>query len=418
MARIVLSTIGSLGDLHPKIALALELRRRGHTCVINTLEGYRDRIEALGFEFARLRPEVEEADPELMARAMDARTGPEVVIRELMMPALEETYEDLAAATKGADVMVTGELLYVAPSLAAKTGMPWISVSLQPLSMFSSYDPNIYPTAELLDYIRFMPAAFHARLFEFMKQYVGDWFEPIAEFRRRLGLAEDHDPVFRDKYSPLLHLAMFSRVLSPPQPDWPPKTVQTGFCFYDEGEKSDLPADLAAFLDAGEPAIVFTLGSAASMDPGSFFDESVTAAKKLGRRAVFIYGRDMEPPRALTAGMIAVDYAPYSLVFPRAAAVVHQGGVGTTGQVLRAGVPHLIMPYSHDQPDNAARCKRAGVAEVISRKKYTATASACVLKRVLNTPSYAQHAREMKKVVDSEPGTPLACDAIEDALRR
>src|SRR3954452_1318273 len=108
MARIVLSTIGSLGDLHPKIALALELRRRGHICVINTLERYRARIEELGFEFARLRPEVEEADPELMARAMDARTGPEVVIRELMMPALDETYEDLGAATEGADVMVTG----------------------------------------------------------------------------------------------------------------------------------------------------------------------------------------------------------------------------------------------------------------------------------------------------------------------
>jgi len=418
MARIVLSTIGSLGDLHPKLALAIDLRRRGHTCVINTLELYREKVAELGFEFAPLRPEVNEADPELMARAMDARSGPEVVIRELMMPALRESYDDLSAATVGADAMVTGELLYVAPSLAAKSGIPWISVSLQPLSMFSAYDPNIYPTAEMLGYIRFMPAAFHARLFEFMKQYVSHWFEPVAEFRRGLDLPDYHDPVFRDKYSPLLHLAMFSRVLSPPQPDWPPSTVQTGFCFYDQSENSPLPTEVGAFLDSGDAPIVFTLGSAASMDPGEFFNESVIAAKQLGRRAIFIYGREMEPPRGLTGDMIAVDYAPYSLVFPRAAVVVHQGGVGTTGQVLRAGVPHLIMPYSHDQPDNAARCRRAGVAEVISRDSYTARTSTAQLKMILSRPSYSARARDLKKIIDSEPGTSLACDAVEDALRR
>jgi UDP:flavonoid glycosyltransferase YjiC (YdhE family) len=353
-----------------------------------------------------------------MSRAMHARTGPEVVIRELMMPALDDSYHDLAAATAGADAMITGELLYVAPSLAEKTGLPWISTSLQPLAMFSSHDPNIYPTAEMLEYIRFMPAGFHQWLFGVMKSTVTDWFAPVKDFRARLGLAVDHDPIFTDKYSPLLHLAMFSSVLSPPQPDWPQSALQTGFCFYDEAENSELPPAVDEFLKSGEPPIVFTLGSAASLDPGRFFDESVMAAKNLGRRAIFIHGREMPPPSGLTGDMIAVEYAPYSQVFPRASIVVHQGGVGTTGQVLRAGVPHLIMPYSHDQPDNAARCRRAGVAEVISRNSYDAARAAAILARILNNSRYYEKAKELKAVVASEPGTSLACDKIEEALRR
>ena len=88
MARIVLSTLGSLGDLHPMIALGLELIRRGHEAVLNSLEGYRETVNSLGLGFEPLRPEVEDEDQELIRRLVDARTGPETVIRELVMPHL------------------------------------------------------------------------------------------------------------------------------------------------------------------------------------------------------------------------------------------------------------------------------------------------------------------------------------------
>jgi UDP:flavonoid glycosyltransferase YjiC (YdhE family) len=193
--------------------------------------------------------------------------------------------------------------------------------------------------------------------------------------------------------------------------------VQTGFCFYDGHE--ELPAalpELDRFLGAGDPPILFTLGSAAVMDARDFFDQSAEAARLLGRRAVLIYGFFGGPPKGLNENVIGLQYAPYSLVFPRAACVVHQGGVGTTGQVLRAGVPHLVMPYAHDQPDNAARCRRLGVAEVIGRDEYNAASAAKAIGRILADPSYSERAKEAGEIVRSEGGTAAACDEIERVL--
>jgi UDP:flavonoid glycosyltransferase YjiC (YdhE family) len=179
-----------------------------------------------------------------------------------------------------------------------------------------------------------------------------------------------------------------------------------------------MPEDLTKFLDAGEPPIVFTLGSAAVMDARDFFEESAKAAGILNRRAVLLYGIFNEPPKTTDGNIVAFDYAPYSRIFPRAACVVHQGGVGTTAQVLRAGVPHLIMPYSHDQPDNAARCERLGVARVISRDKYNGATAAEELRLLLSDLSYKASAVAAGKIVVAEQGTKMACDAIETKLKR
>ena len=283
--------------------------------------------------------------------------------------------------------------------------------------MFSADDPSIFPTAEILEYLRPLPAAFHRAMFGFMLWTISDWFEPYRKFRRDLGLDGGHDPIVEGKYSPLLHLAMFSRVLGKPQPDWYSPTLQTGFCFYDESETLALPPALADFLDAGEPPIVFTLGSAAVMDARNFFDESAGAAKLLGRRGVLLYGRENDPPKGLDDNIVAFEFAPYSLVFPKAACVVHPAGVGTTSQVLRAGVPQLIMPYSHDQPDNAARCRRAGVAEIIDRDSYTAERAAKTLHKILNNEKYHANALPLQRIIDAENGTATACDAISDVLQ-
>jgi rhamnosyltransferase subunit B len=175
--------------------------------------------------------------------------------------------------------------------------------------------------------------------------------------------------------------------------------------------------ELEDFLKVGEPPIVFTLGSAAVMDARDFFEQSAEAAKILDRRAVLLYGFFNDPPLGLNENILGLQYAPYSRIFPRAACVVHQGGVGTTAQVLRAGVPHLIMPYAHDQPDNAARCRRLGVAKVIGRDSYTAEAASNAVRGILADPSYAERAKKIGEIVSSEGGTAAACDEIERVLR-
>jgi hypothetical protein len=115
VSRIVVTTIGSLGDLHPIIAIALELRQRGHDIVFATIKDYRAKIEALGFEFHALRPDrISPEDPEMMALIMDLQKGPERVIKDYLLANVRETYTDLTNAAQDADFIVTAELVYAA----------------------------------------------------------------------------------------------------------------------------------------------------------------------------------------------------------------------------------------------------------------------------------------------------------------
>ncbi|MDQ3088712.1 MAG: glycosyltransferase [Acidobacteriota bacterium] len=417
--KIVIAPYGSLGDLHPLLALAIELRRRGHEIVINTLEVYREKIDALGFEFRPLRPNLNPEDRELARQTMDTRHGTEKLFREIIIPNVRPMYEDLTEAVQGADLLISGEVVFAAASVAEKTGIKWITTSLAPGSFMSPHDPIVPPTAQWLRHFRFLGATFHGGLLAVIRRMVESWFEPYRKFRREIGLSENHSPIFSGKYSDLLHLAMFSKVLGKPQPDWHSPTLQTGFCFYDgQQDLGKMPEGLTEFLETGDAPIVFTLGSAAVMDARDFFEESAKAAKILNRRAVLLYGVYNESPKGVDENIVGFDYAPYSQVFPKAACVVHQGGVGTTAQVLRAGVPHLIMPFSHDQPDNAARCERIGVARTISREKYTAQTAAKQLRELLGDLSYKANAVEKSKIVKAEHGTEMACDAIEEVLKR
>src|SRR5262249_43728877 len=156
---------------------------------------------------------------------------------------------------------------------------------------------------------------------------------PWYRLRAEIGLPPTNDlNPLGDSHSPALVLALFSKLLAAKQPDWPPQTVITGFPLYDQDGGTGLPTALARFLDDGPPPIVFTLGISAAMVAGPFYEHSAGAAKRLGRRAVLITGRKRrDQPLALSEGVVAIDYAPFSQLFPRAAAVVHHGGIGTTG---------------------------------------------------------------------------------------
>jgi UDP:flavonoid glycosyltransferase YjiC (YdhE family) len=416
--RILLATIGSLGDLHPILALALGLRERGHRPVVASTELYRGKVEGLGFEFHPLRPDTKARDPEIMRVLMDMRRGPEFLLRRMILPALPETYEDLLAAARGADLMIAGEIVFAAPLVAEKLGLPWVSELLSPFSFYSAYDPPVSPYAPSLTFLFGIHWRLNRAFIGASRLVLHPWWAPVRRLRRELGLRGGGDPLFRDKFSEELVLALFSREIAAPQADWPSHTVQPGYVFYDQDEaRLGLPSELEGFLRAGDAPIVFTLGSSAVHDPRGFFEESATAAKMLKRRAVLLVGENAAP-EGLGGDSIAVPYAPFSELFPRAAVVVHQGGSGTTAQALRAGRPALVMPCGFDQPDNAARVKRIGAGLSISRDGYSGRAAARKLARLLDEPGFATNAEAIGRRLKGEDGLGGACDAIERLLAR
>lgn len=422
--RVVLSNIGTFGDINPLIAIALELRRRGHVPVMAVPSLYENKIRPLGIEFHAVRPEIDPKDTLQVEMIYDVRKGTERGLREFLFPALRQTYDDLLDAVtrpERADLMLLGELNYAGPIVAEITGIPWTSYVLAPLSFFSAFDPPVLPMYPRLARADKAVPGMGRAIKRLARLVSRKWPEPIYDLRNQLGLPKGKNPLFDAKHSPYLVLALFSRALGVEQKDWPDNTLITGFCFYDsDAGNAKLPDNLEKFLAAGPPPVVFTLGSAAVLAAGKFYEHSARAAIRLGIRAVLLIGGD---PRnrlrqELPDSICVAEYAPYSGLFPRSAMVVHQGGVGTTAQCLKAGKPMLIMPYSHDQPDNARRMRRLKVARVIQRGNYTPLRVARKLKAMLAEPLFARRAEVVARRLELEDGVRSACDALERLYRQ
>ena len=415
--RIVINTFGSFGDVHPYMAIAMELQARGHVPVIATMEYYREKIGAAGLEFAAVRPNIpqpREQDQDLINRIMEPKTGPKFLIEGIIYPAVPDSYADLLKAAKGADLLVTHPAAPAGPLVGRKTGMPWISTVLAPLSFFSAYDPPVPPFWPWINKLRVLGPAF-MKLFHsaVKKSYTA---KAITSFRDQLGLSDYGNPVFDGQHSHNRVLALFSAVFAQPQPDWPEQTRVTGFCYYDGRHENHMSRELLNFLESGPPPIVFTLGSSAVWVARDFFKQSIEATKRLGKRAVLIIGDERNKPATLPAGIIAVDYAPYQSLLPRAKVVVHHGGVGTTAQGLLAGIPTLIVPFAFDQLDNADHARRLGTSRTLYRNDYLAPKIAGELSELLNQTGYARRAREVSEQLKRENGSVRASDLIEEEL--
>lgn len=415
--RVVLNTFGSFGDIHPYMAIAMELQRRDHTPVIATMEIYREKIEGVGLEFFSVRPNIpqpKEQDPELIEKIMEPKTGPRYLMEGLVYPAVRDSYADLTEAVAGADLLVTHPAAPAGPLVGRKTGMPWVSTVLAPFSFISAYDPPVPPYWQWTRKLSVLGPEVMGFLLNLSKsQYKA---KAVTKFRDELGLPNVGNPMFEGQHSPLRVLALFSQLFAQPQPDWPRQTAVTGFCFYDGHHEVEIPPELIRFLDSGAPPIVFTLGSSAVWVARDFFNESIEAARSIGRRAVLLIGDERNLPRSLPQGVIAVDYVPYQSLLQRACAVVHHGGVGTTSQALLAGVPALIVPFAFDQSDNAEHAFRMGTSRTLYRKNYRATRVAVELEELLRQPLYSRRALEISQKLKRENGPARAADLIEQAV--
>jgi UDP:flavonoid glycosyltransferase YjiC (YdhE family) len=415
--RFVLATWGSFGDLHPFLAIGKGLLARGHHVTICTGSLYREKVVREGLDFAALRPELPppEDSAALLERLMDPKHGSRRVLTEWMMPALDDQRADLSASLEDGDFLLTHPILYAAPVAARDRNVPWATGFLSPILLPSAFDLPIPPSHPDAGWIHQVRPPFSRWILEAGKARVRSWAAAADTLRASVGLPDVH-PLFEGMHSPLLNLALFSRVLASPQPDWPRSTVQTGFPFYDRllgGEEDRLDGALEAFLQNGPPPLLFTLGSSAVMTPGRFFTLAVDAVQTLGRRAVLLTGKGVPLPQGLPPSVLAVPYAPHSLLMPRCAGIVHQGGVGTTGQALRSGRPQLVVPFSHDQPDNAWRITRAGAGTTLPIGKLRRSALRDALAAL---PAAAPRAEELGTLTRAEDGVSIACDALERAI--
>lgn len=418
--RFVLAASGTHGDVNPYIAVATELKNRGHRVVFATCASYRSKVEAEGLAFHLLRPDLNDlmnSFPENSARGNNLKNGTEFILKNLVLPKSRETYDDLLDACRGADLLVIHSVLFPAPLVAEKLRIPWTSVILSPGIFLSAYDPPLLPPLAWFHPLRKLGPVPHRVLHAVVDQITRRWMKPIDELRKEVNLPlSTKNPIRDGMLSPTGTLGWFSTVLGKPQPDWPPRTEATGFVFFDKSTTTDTDDRLREFLDTGEPPVVFTLGTSAVTVAGNFYRASLEAVRKGGWRAVMLTGADPRnrvPPSEVPDSVFIAEYASYSELFPRPAAVVHSGGIGTIAETLRAGVPSVVVPHAADQPDNAYRLARMGASRTIARHDYSAARVTRELRSLLSDPRYAARAKTISKQIRAEDGLKRACDALE-----
>jgi UDP:flavonoid glycosyltransferase YjiC (YdhE family) len=236
---------------------------------------------------------------------------------------------------------------------------------------------------------------------------------PLNAFRATLGLAPVDRVLHRWVHSPRCVIGFFPAWFAAPQPDWPPHTHLVGFPLWDGGGDAPLPAAAADFFGAGAPPILITPGSAAAA-ASRFFRESVAAAGRLGRRAALVTNHPQQLPRVLPPHVASFGYLPFSEVLPHCALLVHHGGIGTLAQAIRAGIPHLVVPCSHDQFDNAWRIDRLGLGRRIAQTRYRAAGAAAAIHALLADGAVRARCRDFAARVDGDSAVRDACGLLEE----
>ena len=415
--------------MNPFVAIAIELKARGYEPCIAAQREFQATIEGEGVEFHPLRPGIEDIreelgleTPEIVQRATRGSIGLEFAVRRIAMPFLKRAFDDMMEATAGADLVITHTSAFAGRLAAETRGLPWLSAALSPFTFMSDYDPPILSAMPALKVLREMTnARSDMALLKFVKAASVLWTGTFQKLRAELGLPRCENPLFDGQFSSLGSLALYSPLFGAAQPDFPTRCTLTGFCFYDRqhGEPSNLTPQMQAFIDSGPAPLVFTLGSALVMEPGDFYDVSIAAARKVGRRAILLVGpgnAEALQQKGAPADVHFADYAPHSVLFPHAAAIIHHGGIGTTAQAMRAGKPQLVVPHFGDQPDNANRVERLGIGRMVAPSAYNPTRAARALASVLNT-AHLNRTAYMARQLAHEDGVAAATDAIETALQ-
>lgn len=414
--HVLLVPMGSHGDVHPLVGVGRALKDRGHRVTLITAAPFRDLAAKNGFDdFAEVGTV---ADFEAVMHDPDAwhpsRSLGVLFGSELYGQLLRRGYQQVADRyVRGETVVVAGTLALGARLAHDALGVPLATVHLQPLSLQSAAEPPAYPQ---------WPGARHVPgWFARLAYWWADWYKldpliggPLNRLRAELGLPPVKRVWGKWRHSPQRVIGLFPDWFGS-APDWPPQTRLTGFVRYDQGEAKELPPGVRQFLDAGEPPVVVSFGSAMRVGR-PYFAAAVEACRRLGRRGLILAkGGDQIPPD-LPPGVAQFDYAPFSLVFPRAAAAVHHGGIGTSAQGLAAGVPQLVMPLAFDQYDNALRLQRLGAARVLPAGRFTADRATAELRKLLADPAVpAACERAAAKLRAADP-LPETCRLIEELV--
>lgn len=414
VVRVLVAPFGTGGDVHPCVGVGVALRQRGHDVSLMVNDHFRPMAENNELDFIPIGTaqwyKTAIQNPALTKTLAGARAA-----GRYMLETIEPYYRAIAENYEPGNTVVLATWNAFGARIAHdKLGVPLITLALQPALFPSAY--KMPPIGTFPRIPNWLPRPMVRGLI-WGGGRLADRFvcaSKIDAYRAKLGLPPNPRPLANWWLSPQLIIALFPDWYAEPQPDWPPAVRMTGFPLFDrEDQDTTLPADVARFLDEGTPPIVFTPGTGNPHDH-EFFQTAVEVCHRLGRRAMLLTPHASQVPSDLPRSICHFPYLPFSQVLPKAAAIVHHGGVGTTSQAMAGGIPQLVIPMVNDQPDNALRVKELGVGDWLKLRAFRTSSATTRLGSLLSSKTVASCCAEIQRRIASQEPLRETCELIEE----
>lgn len=407
--KCVATSFGSAGDFLPTVAVAAAMRRAGHDVTFVANPFYERVIRGAGLAFAPCGSHVEVYDEvERNPHYLHPVHGLKAMWEDFGKSMVTATYYATREAARGADVVLAANVAFSGIWAAAEHDIPSVLTTATPIAWASRRGPMQLFDRALPEWA--LPSVNGAA------RALANWVfgAELRSLARTLGVSARDASFAGTEAMASLHLGLWSpRVRAGADGD-PPQSVVCGFARGgDLGATSrDLDPEIAAFLDAGAPPVVVGLGSVFSVGAGELLEEIARACEMAGRRCLVV-GHPSGTSR-FSGDTLAVKYAPYHLVFPRAAAIVVHGGAGTTAEALRAGRPVLALPLAFDQFGVAWQVERLGVGVKVSKSDRSRATLAKTIERAIDDEEIARRSAQLGVSLSSErDGAEAAVELIE-----
>ncbi len=416
--NITLLAIGSRGDVQPAVALAVGLRRAGHTVRLGSYAQFATLAQAYDLSFTPIAGDITAMLQSAEGRAALESRNPLrllALIRHHMRATAEQAWADIQTACADADALVSfGPFYYSADVIATIRGLPHTTVQLQPLLATGAFPAPMLPALPV------QTPALNRGSHALAELLFWQPLRPlINKIRQEAGLTRVSwlPPLPRAIHNGMPALYAYSELVVPRPADWPASAHVTGFLYLDAPQDYTPSADLAAFLAAGDPPVYIGFGSMNTRDPRRSGELALRALELTGCRGVLMRGWGGLDAGDVPATVHIIDDAPHAWLFPQMAAVVHHGGAGTTAAGLRAGVPAIVVPFFADQPFWAKRVAALGVGPApIPRARLTAERLAAAIEQATRADTQLR-AAELGRRIAAEDGVGHTVTIVEQGLR-
>lgn len=387
----ILCTLGTRGDIAPFVAVARELVDRGEKVTLLANDNWAGLVQAAGAEFASIAP----ADP-----PQDGRDD-FLFFLSNVLPSFHQAYARIEAVrSRGCNVVVVYKMgMHGAACAAEKLRLPNVKVALQPSAIRSLHRPAWPLTGLARGRCRFLTRPLVPAVY-LLRELANPYRSHVNRFRGSVGLAPMRlgaVPRIED-----LTLVFCPRWFALPQPDWPRPNHCLGFPF---SPPAPLDHALKDFLSREGSPVVFTPGTGIT-DTHDFFAGARQVCESLGLPGVFLSAS--APPTDNSARILSRAFADLGDLLPRSRLLVHHGGIGTTAQALRAGIPQLILPGRFDQPDNAMRIAALRLGAVCLQRVPDAVLWTSLIRRALGDITLRVRLATAARDIS---GTPAAANA-------